>query len=134
MPVRNTPFSEVVGGQFHVDAVAHQNTDAVTTHSPGDGREDHMVRIFYLYLKEGVWLLVDHRADHFDQFFFHYPPRPGCFSSVGRSILWAYPPPVSFPEQTPGISCNKSEVTGFSEVSEQGVSWTHFANIIAANR
>lgn len=71
MPVGNAALCEVVWREFDIHAVAHENTDAVATHSARDGGEHHVISVRDLDLKIGVWLFIDDRSGHFDQFFFH---------------------------------------------------------------
>lgn len=71
MSVRDAAFCEVVGREFDIDAVAHQDADAVAAHAARNGREDDVVRVVDLNFEIRVRLLVDHDTSHFDQIFFH---------------------------------------------------------------
>jgi hypothetical protein len=71
VPVRYTSFREVVRRKLYVNAVAHQDANAVSTHAAGYRREDKVVGVVDLHLKESVRLFIHDNTREFDQFFFH---------------------------------------------------------------
>ena len=60
MPVRDPSLREIIRRQFDVYAIAHQDTDAISSHSARDRREDNMLAVVDLYLEESVGLFVHH--------------------------------------------------------------------------
>ena len=58
----DAPFREIVGRKFHVDAIAHQDPDAVPSHSTRYGREHNMFGIVDLDLKKSIRLFIDHNS------------------------------------------------------------------------
>src|SRR4030095_2203838 len=85
MSVRNATFCQIVGGQFEIDAVAHQYPDAITAHATGNRGEHEMVSVVYLHFEVRVRLFVDNNADEFDQFLFH---TQCSFSKIMPPAIW----------------------------------------------
>ena len=80
VPVRNSAFRQIIGRELDVDSITHQDTYTVTTHAARDGREDDMLTVLDLYLKERVRLFVYNHTRQFNQFFFHiYVDIPDAF-------------------------------------------------------
>ena len=71
MSVCNAPLGQVVGREFNIDPVTHQDADPVAAHTARDRGEHHMLGVVQLYLEKCIWLLVDHDTCHFNKFFFH---------------------------------------------------------------
>jgi hypothetical protein len=69
--VRDASLRKVVRRKLDVDAVAHQDANAVSTHAAGYRREDKVVGVVDLHLKESVRLFIHDNTREFDQFFFH---------------------------------------------------------------
>lgn len=71
MSVSYSALCQVVGREFHINAVTHQDADAVSAHAAGDSGKYNMVAVIYLYLKISVWLFIDNNAPKGNKFFFH---------------------------------------------------------------
>jgi len=75
MPVCNSSLRQIIWRELDIDAVAHQDADAVSSHTPRDRREDNVLTIVDLNFKKCVRLFVYDNASQFDQFFFHLRTR-----------------------------------------------------------
>lgn len=71
MAVCDSALGQVVWRQFYIDLIAHQDTDPISAHTPGDRSEYHVLSIVELDLKKCVGLLVYDDTSHFYKFFFH---------------------------------------------------------------
>ena len=71
MSVCNSPLRKIVGRELDVDAVAHQDADAVAAHTARDSGENDMLALLYLYFEKCIGLFVDYDPSHFYKFFFH---------------------------------------------------------------
>jgi hypothetical protein len=71
MPIRDPTLCKVIRREFNVDPVAHKDPNTITAHTPGYGRQYHVIRIIQLNFEVGVRLLVNDDAGHFYQLFFH---------------------------------------------------------------
>src|SRR4029450_2526412 len=66
---------EVVGGQFHLDAIARKDPDVVLSHLPGDRRE-HLVTALELDAEHRARQGLDHLALDFDLLVLDCQPSP----------------------------------------------------------
>lgn len=71
MPICDAALGQVVWREFDVDAVAHQDADAVAAHAARDRREHHVLGIIKLHFEKCVRLFINDDAGHFYKFFFH---------------------------------------------------------------
>jgi hypothetical protein len=69
MAERDPAFGQIVGGEFHGDAVARQNADAVTAEAAGEVRENYAVML-QLDAEKAAREFLEDRAGDFDAVFF----------------------------------------------------------------
>ncbi len=67
--VRNAAFGQIVGREFHADAVARYNTDEVLAH-PTRNVGGHKVSTFDFDTKSGIGQRLGYGALHFEGLFF----------------------------------------------------------------
>jgi len=56
--VRDPSLREIIRRQFDIYTIAHQDTNAISSHAARDRREDNMLAVIDLYLEESVGLFV----------------------------------------------------------------------------